>query len=545
VVGVPFGYATAQHAQYSAGGAHPLEWGLVKTGLLQPVSTRLSIDAASGELTVSPGIAQGVYPFTVYARQENKAVKTFDAKLVVGTPPALSGPAALEVEAGSALTAEYTVTGSPAPALTLSDDLEGLLSITDEGVLSLGEGLAAGQYGFTITAKNIAGESELAVVLTAKSAPGDITGEMLITAPAGTEAVYNYASEGYPAPAWSLINAPEGVAIDDAGVLTVPGTIAEGAYAFQVIATNNVGFKAAEVTLAVTAPGSNPVGPGALDGVITTLSSAGLSVDITGASTAEGAAAILWASHGGANQRFAFDKLAQDPDAYTIRNIASGLVLGIKGSAAQGAAIAQYTADASEAQSWVPVAQPDGTYMIASKADTSLYLGAAASGADVTLVLGTSARAFTLSPATDAYAKASATLASAAGDVVLDVKGASAQPGAQLIVWQATSGANQAFTLEYDAASGYYRILTQSGMVLDIQGASAADGAQVIQWPKHPSGLGANQLWYIQDAGNGGVYIRSAMNGNALDIKGGSTAAGTDVISWAYHGGVNQLWKIG
>jgi endo-1,4-beta-xylanase len=109
----------------------------------------------------------------------------------------------------------------------------------------------------------------------------------------------------------------------------------------------------------------------------------------------------------------------------------------------------------------------------------------------------------------------------------LDVNGANATNGTQMIIWDCHSGANQQFT-----QNG--RALQVLGKCLDAP-PNATAGTRVQLWDC--SG-GPNQQWIV----NGNGTINNAQTGMCLDVNGGSTANGSAVIVWSCHGGANQRW---
>jgi endo-1,4-beta-xylanase len=109
----------------------------------------------------------------------------------------------------------------------------------------------------------------------------------------------------------------------------------------------------------------------------------------------------------------------------------------------------------------------------------------------------------------------------------LDVNGANSANGAQMIIWDCHSGANQQFTQNGSA-------LQVMGKCLDIpQNGAAGTRAQI--WDC--SGA-ANQQWVF----NGTGTIRNSQTGLCLDVNGSNTANGSAVIVWNCHSGANQRW---
>ncbi|GAA4721125.1 beta-xylanase [Phytohabitans rumicis] len=109
----------------------------------------------------------------------------------------------------------------------------------------------------------------------------------------------------------------------------------------------------------------------------------------------------------------------------------------------------------------------------------------------------------------------------------LDVNGASTANGAQMVIWDCHSGANQQFT-----QNG--RALQVTGKCLDAP-PNASAGTRVQIWD---CSSGANQQWVFNSNGT----ISNAQTGLCLDVNGGATANGSAVIVWSCHGGANQRW---
>ncbi len=132
---------------------------------------------------------------------------------------------------------------------------------------------------------------------------------------------------------------------------------------------------------------------------------------------------------------------------------------------------------------------------------------------------------------------------------VIDIQGASTQSGAPLDAWpqKPTGNGNQLWQLIPDpAGSGYYFLQSQlNGNVIDIEGASTQPGALLDAWPQKPTG-NDNQLWQpIPDpAGSGYHFLKSKLNGNVIDIQGASTQSGVLLDTWPQKptGNDNQLW---
>ncbi|MEU8568269.1 RICIN domain-containing protein [Streptomyces pathocidini] len=112
---------------------------------------------------------------------------------------------------------------------------------------------------------------------------------------------------------------------------------------------------------------------------------------------------------------------------------------------------------------------------------------------------------------------------SGGSSLVLDVAGASTEPGTPLHIWtyKSSDNADQQWTY----ASDGWIINAESGLYVEIADSDPSDGATIQI--NHFTGA-PNQSWSI--CGDG--FIRSRMNGNVLDVSGGSNSPGTPIISY-------------
>ena len=78
-------------------------------------------------------------------------------------------------------------------------------------------------------------------------------------------------------------------------------------------------------------------------------------------------------------------------------------------------------------------------------------------------------------------------------------------------------------------------------LCLDVSGASPADGAAIVQWNCHGF---SNQLWRADPTGDGYFYLRSKLNGKCLEVPAWSTTPGTAIVQWECNGGQNQQWRF-
>jgi lipoprotein-anchoring transpeptidase ErfK/SrfK len=125
---------------------------------------------------------------------------------------------------------------------------------------------------------------------------------------------------------------------------------------------------------------------------------------------------------------------------------------------------------------------------------------------------------------------------------MLDIDKGSKAPGANLHIYESNDATNQFFDVSYDK-SGFYQITSvRSGLALDVSGASARSGANVIQYTWRG---GANQKWVLTKSsdrfGNDVYMIASALGKNlVLDVNRGADANRANVQVWTKHGKASQ-----
>ena len=229
-------------------------------------------------------------------------------------------------------------------------------------------------------------------------------------------------------------------------------------------------------------------------------------LDIEGQSTKTSANVEFWTNNNGKNQKFNVSYAGGG--YYTITGVGSGLVLDVSGNSKRtGANIIQYTSGAGkDNQLWAIVANDDGSYTIVSKL----------AGLPITAASGAA-------------------------------KGSNAELGPM------DYSSNQRFTF-VDAspagnpnrpiADGTYVIESSlaPGIVLDVTGYSKKAGANVEIWNDNG---GKNQQWTITwDSTVDAYAITSVNSGLFLDASGAKATNGANLIQYTGNSGKNQRWTI-
>lgn len=233
-----------------------------------------------------------------------------------------------------------------------------------------------------------------------------------------------------------------------------------------------------------------------------------VALDTASDSTADGTDVRLGAFSYARSQAWAMD--ARADGSQRLMNLQTGRCLAVAGSAVStaGADVWQWHDDGSEGLRWAVT--PTG-----SKATIG----------------GTECELVTLSPSSGA----SMGVAASSGAVGADVR---------LAALQASSALQQWALLPMPAirSRGLYelRLMAATGLALDVAGASAADGADVMV---HPANGGNNQKFWLEDEGDG-WSMRAVHSGKYVDVAGGSISDGANVQQWRDNDTRAQRWLL-
>ncbi|WP_157603010.1 RCC1 domain-containing protein [Rathayibacter sp. Leaf299] len=149
----------------------------------------LALDTATGRLTGTP-TAAGTFTFTVAATNDFGRNQTVDTVTIAAaaTAPTLSGIAAAGV-VGTAYDSTYTVTGSPAPTVTVvAGTLPPGLALAASGRLT-GTPTTAGTFTFTVQARNSAGAARAVSTVTVSPQKTATKADLRVDLSAPTSAV--------------------------------------------------------------------------------------------------------------------------------------------------------------------------------------------------------------------------------------------------------------------------------------------------------------------------------------------------------------------
>jgi len=178
-------------------------------------------------------------------------------------------------------------------------------------------------------------------------------------------------------------------------------------------------------------------------------SSDSMLADVSGASTAAGAAVVQWPSNSGANQHWTLVPVPNANQAYRVENWSTGGRLDVNNdSTADGAQLLEWSDNGSADQRWTFVKQSGGVY----------------------------------------------TIVNANSGKLINIPGPTTTQGTQLIQFADDGNSNSRWTL-VDEGPGTVAIKSvYDGQLIDLSGGNAALGTAVIQWGAN---RGINQRWAL------------------------------------------------
>jgi O-glycosyl hydrolase len=284
-------------------------------------------------------------------------------------------------------------------------------------------------------------------------------------------------------------------------------------------------FNAQFDNLAVTPQG--PPATGLSDNLVNQAS--GLTLDVTGRSTAEGALLEQAPASGATSQVW---QLAGDRSGYTVLlNENSGKAIGAPSGVA-GGAIDQETPDGEAAQHWT--LEPAGNSLYRLVSPGGLAVAAASSGNSVALApldCTSSAQQWKLTVAFEVghfYG-----LMNRQTGWLIDVNMQSTTNGVSVIQWAADNGTNQEWSFAPATGGGYNLYNGNSNLVLDVS-SGGADQAT-------PSGA-PSQTWTMTPGATAGYFTLTSGGGGVLGSP--SSSKGAQLSVGAATGGAAQEWML-
>ena len=298
------------------------------------------------------------------------------------------------------------------------------------------------------------------------------------------------------------------------------------------------------IDMPTTYPASEPEYLTINDGTYSIASAADTNclVSVAGDSTESGANIQIGANRNVLAQKFVFQ--AAGNGCYTIRNVASGMMLDVYGGYQDpGTNVQQHVANDGGAQLWMLEDAGDGYYYIKAKCN-GLYLDLAnistAEGNNIQVYTGnkTDAQKWRLSVTdslTDGIYYVTVPSDNSYG---LNVAGNSTENGAGVHIWSKLHPA----AIQH-SSDGYYTIrFLHSDKYLDIAGSGTANGTSIIQWE---DGTCENHKFLVVPNTDGTYSFVGKCNGLYIDrANGGAPSNGQAVQCYTGNTSGAQSWTL-
>ena len=294
----------------------------------------------------------------------------------------------------------------------------------------------------------------------------------------------------------------------------------------------------------------------------------GLCLDVAHSDMRNGANVLVWEVLYVTNQFFSLT-YRKDGTAQ-ILSLHSGKSIDVEGgNIASGTNVLQWTDTDARNQQWVIESDSgsmvfDGvtypTYAIRPAANQQLALDAAGSdpvmGANVSVYSENGGRnqrwAFVPMPlfASGGIYEIRSMLKTS---MAIDVSGASAARGANVVIWGAHGGNNQKFLITEEESGKWSVMGISSNKYVDVEGGAASNGKNVCQWDDNDQ---RNQRWRITEYGTTtidgqecavvsfGSYAADDGRNYLIDVDHGLTTNNANVLVWQDNGGYNQRYAL-
>ena len=266
-------------------------------------------------------------------------------------------------------------------------------------------------------------------------------------------------------------------------------------------------------------------------------------LDVKNGATNEGANIQLAASNASANQAW---EISHSGNYVLIKNKRSGKYLSVaSNNSLSGANVIQSANADVRGSKWIFLKNSDGSFSVRSALYTGISLdvqaGKSAAGTNIETWMSNSTKAqkFKLVSVPAQVAKCENTIDTTGyyciksirdNNLQLDVNAASTANNANVQIWSATKMPWQLFRFEY--VNGYYRIISaHSNKALMVQNNSLVPGANAVMYT---ASTADNQLWRAQKNADGSYTFFNKKNGYALYVGSVSPKAGTNVCTSGY-----------
>ena len=270
------------------------------------------------------------------------------------------------------------------------------------------------------------------------------------------------------------------------------------------------------------------------------VASTGKCLDISGASTSPGAAAVQWHCNSQPNEQW---NVQPFNGSFRVIVQQSGLCLAVAGSStAAGAQIVQSTCSGANSELWTFPAAGGGFQMTNKNSGLCANVSgnSTADAANIVQSACSSATNFVWTFSSGLVTPTALTVLQAAhSGQCLNVSAGSTSSGANIVQWPCSGGTNEQWTLVPNGSS-YQVIAKNSGMCLTVSGNSSGQGANIVQTPCSTAN---NELWTLNPIGRSYQLI-ARNSGLCATVNGASQTNATQVVQSSCSTALNQLWSL-
>ena len=283
----------------------------------------------------------------------------------------------------------------------------------------------------------------------------------------------------------------------------------------------------------------------------------GTALDVLDGSLSPGASVVASGKTGVVSQRWMLQSGAAAPGEFEIQNANSQLCLDVTGaSTQQGAPVAQWPCDQdfrTVNQLWRPVSLGDGTYVLTNANDElalTLPEGSKSPGTQIVqqpYLQHAPGQYWEFEPVPAATRIAPVVhgvyvLANQDGKA-LGIPDGSTDHGAAVAAETETDLPPQRWALYPTAVPQAFRVIdVNSGLCLDVTGAAKDARSQVAQWPCNFAADQPNQIWQPQQQSDGTYALRNLNSGLVLTAPAGSGSLAAPVVQDTDGGAAGQRW---
>ncbi|WP_329577195.1 alpha-galactosidase [Kitasatospora sp. NBC_01250] len=266
-------------------------------------------------------------------------------------------------------------------------------------------------------------------------------------------------------------------------------------------------------------------------------------LDVSGGSTADGAAIVQQPADGGADQQWQLVPTGDGND--TLANVNSGDLLGIPGnSTVAGTPLVQQHEQGAGDARWKLSPNGSGAYTMTARSDgqaVDVVGGSGAAGAAVVQAVanGGASQNWRLVPVPVPGAQYK--LVNGATGGRMDVFTDSTADRAPIVQFSDNGAGDQLWTFNPQGGGVYTVANVNSGKLLNIPGPTTIQGTQLIQYYDDGN---SNSRWTLVDAGPNRIQLKSSYDGQLIDLDNSTLSLDGSVLQWPADGGANQTWSL-